>query len=246
MFGGIKQRVLRQQANHFAFADAHAIASGFRTYHLDHAVNRCGTIIDQIHRNLGATIHQQAQRFDIAQTAAQMPHDIGDAPGDLNIAAVEVHVEGDQRLPCANHGCTGGRGHGGAKIRRTSGINANAFAPGFVFTAPHIGQIAPFRSAGGFLVQIHRNPQLIADASPNFPRQRHTFAHRRIAQRHKRHHVGCANPWMSAALFIQINVLLRDFGGLKRRFAHSIGGASKTDHGAIVVAIRLHIQQLHA
>jgi len=79
-------------------------------------------VVGQVHRHLRLAIHEQTERLDEPQAAGLVPNGAGDFAGNFYVGRRQVHVEGDQRGACADHGRAGRAEFRRAVVRTALGI----------------------------------------------------------------------------------------------------------------------------
>ena len=96
---------------------------------------------------------------------------------------------------------------------------------------------------GRLFVKEYRNFQLGSDPLPQSLRQMDTILHRRAAQRHEGHDIGCPHPRMDALVFPKIDEIGRHAKCAKGRFNDGVRFADKAQDGAMVIPIHRLVQQ---
>ena len=106
-------------------------------------------------------------------------------------------------------------------------------------------QVLALGAGGGFLVQVDRDAQLAAHAAPQAAGDLHAVRHAHARDGHERHHVGGADAGVLAGVLVQVDQLGGFGDGAEGGFFHGCRRPDEGDHGAVVVQVRVAVEQAH-
>ncbi len=265
---GCEERVSRDEADELAAGDAQAAARRLPPYLLEGLMRRRLLEVHEIDGHLrapelgnepadGLRGRQRARRLEgLARLVAQ-DLSVGPAPGaagladverdvvrELAVARVQVDVVGDEKRARAD----------GRRARpRVEGRRPEVGRPGrvletgfeaFVLALSHVGEIAPLGPAGGRLVEVDRNAELVADPPSHLTRELDAVVHRGAAANgHEGADVHRAHPRVRAFVTRHVDSRGGDGRRLEGGFGHGLRGADEREHGPVGLATRVHVEQ---
>ena len=112
----------RRQADELRLAQLDALVGGQVADRLPEQPERRDRVVEQVHRDLRPldVVQVEPQRLDPRQSAGSLADAVGDALGEVDVARLEVDVEGDQERSSADgHGAGGGMHAGRAEVGLT-------------------------------------------------------------------------------------------------------------------------------
>ena len=112
--------------------------------------------------------------------------------------------------------------------------------------AADVLEVAPRGGRRGLLVQEHRDAEPVRHGVGGRARQPHAVVHRHTVNRHERHDVHGAEPWVLAAVLPEVDrreasLEQREHGRVQRG-----GVAGERDDRAVVRGIRRPVEQVYA
>ena len=241
--GGIDERVLRDKADQLAALHADAVAGSLTANGIHHPVQRRFGIVGQVHRNLGAPIYQHAHRFDEAVPTREVANAAGYLASDLNVAAVEVDIESHQRGACSDDNRSSRAKFGWSEIRLALGVALDLLLEPLILASPDPGQVDPFGRGGGGFIQVHWQIELGGHPLTQLLSQDNALGRRDALQRHQRHHIGCADARVFAAVLVEVDQLCCLRNGVEGCLQNVLRRASEGDHAAVVVRVRTVVEQ---
>jgi len=196
---------------------------------VDHVGGRCLVDAEQVHGQLNSRSRQlECERLHAPQAGAGFADRARERSRGDEVDVEKHHVEGDERLPCAD----ADRARGGVEVWPPD------VRPGS--PRPDIGQGAAFAMA----VEVHGNLEFVPHVLPRLVRELASRVERAVAQRDDRDDVSRADPGMHAAVLAQIDSL--DCGADRAEQAgdHSGPCPGKRDDGAVVVGIGVDVEHV--
>ena len=177
--------------------------------------------------------------------AALLPELEGDVRGVGLVPGVQGDVVGDEELArTGDQGAEGGHVARRAEVRRPLGI-LELLLEALVLPLADHRQVAPLRAAGGVLVQVDGNAQLLAHALAQAPRQLRAVLQGHALHRDEGTHIAGAHAGVRPGVAAHVDHL----GGLlhrpEGRLHHAVRIAHEGHHRAVRVRARIHVQQLH-
>ena len=239
----IHQRFLGDQSDQFAVMNGDAVALGFAPNGFDHAREGRLAEVGEVHRDLRAAIHEQAQPFDIAQPARRMPNGLGDFLGDVHIARGEIHVEGDQRIARADDGCSRRAKSGGTEIGLALGVGFDLGFEPLVLTFADVFEIGAFGTSCRRFIQIDGDAEFVPDALTQPFGQCDAIVHAGATERDERDHVRRADARMRARVAVQVDQFGGGLDGAEGGVLHRERRTCQRQHRAVVVEVGGTVEQ---
>ena len=174
-----------------------------------------------------------------------MAHSAGDSASDVHVFGCQEDVVGDEEGAGADGGGSRRPQPRRPEVRLPIRVGEDLFPEPFVLSPTDVGQIAPIGPRGCFLVEVDGDVQFLSYPLAKLPCQHHAILHRHAAHGHQRHDVGRADAGMLSPMMVQVNQLSGGGNALKGSLHNSLRFAHEGDHGAVVVGIRLHVEDAH-
>ena len=128
--------------------------------------------------------------------------------------------------------------------RRTAQVGHERRA--FESTAANIFERPALRARCSGLVEVYRDAEVAPYPFTGTMSDRHAVGQGRAFERHERHHVRRADPWMHPAMPAEIDALDCHPNPCECCIAHGLRRAGECNHRAIVIRVHLPAQHFHA
>src|SRR5664279_4685579 len=156
MVGYIEESIDRRQADEFRLGQVDAVFGGFGSDRLPDDPEWCRPEVEQVHRHLSPLqfLDPESVGLDSRQAATGLAYSARNPLGQLNVAAVEVDVVGDQEWTRPDGHCAGRCMHFGRAEIRLPARFPDLRPEALVLASPDICQTGPRRRSGGLAVEI--------------------------------------------------------------------------------------------
>ena len=167
----------------------------------------CDAVVSEVDAYLGQPpiSERHANRFDMRKPAAGFPDAPGNPARKIQVRAVQVDIEGDQELACADCCCPcAGMQLRLAKVRRSLG-ESDLLLKRLELPPPDDLQPPALRAKGSFFVEVDRDARLSRKTLCKRSSQGDRISHLGVAKRDERDNVHCADPGVCAPVVAQVD-----------------------------------------
>ena len=176
---------------------------------------------------------------------AFLAHVESDSVGAAGGGGVEVEVDGDKEIACANNGATcagnivveGTCSEVGCSVGRGKFVSQR-----FVFACTAHGQILAFGTQGCSFVAIRGDAQFFGDAACQGASQGSTLFEGDACYGNKGKHVGCTHAWMGTVMMTHVDEAAGKCDSAKGCFTDGFGSSNKGNNCAIGGFSRIYVE----
>ena len=169
---------------------------------------------------------------------------MGDALGEVDVARLEVDVEGDEEGSGADGDGAGAGVHAcGAEVGLTAEMR-DVGLEALVLGLADIRQDDPLRARGGLGVEVDGQVEALRDVGAEATGELDALVHRRLAERHEGDDVDGADARVLALVLLHVDLRDGDLDGTLHRHGDRLGLAGEGQHAAIVVDVRRPIEEV--